>query len=142
MAAWISATLRFTSASGKVGDSTTSASRSRPSARSRFSTDSEAVRPSRPAPASRLPPTNSMAASISGPVRRAVPRVSSGARQVGEPGAVVGSNAAPAPVRTRTATIGTAGRSATSSTMPFGRTSRWASGRAARAGDTRGEARP
>src|SRR5881409_2259858 len=57
-----------------------------------------------------------------------------GAGEVREPHAVGGSYTAPASSRTRTATIGTAGRSATSRTMPFGRTSRRAIG-AAIAGD-------
>ena len=73
MAAWISATLRVTSAAGKVGERTTSDRRSSPSEKSFFWTDSATVRLSRPAAASRLPPTNSMAESISGPVRFAVP---------------------------------------------------------------------
>ncbi len=61
MAAWISETLRVTSASGNAGVSTTSDARSSPSAMSFFCAlvDTESV--SRPAPASTLPPTNSMA---------------------------------------------------------------------------------
>src|SRR5437773_7962479 len=57
-----------------------------------------------------------------------------GAREVREPRAVGGIVHGAASTSTRTATIGTAGRSATSRTMPFGRTSRWAIG-AASAGD-------
>src|SRR5881392_3296725 len=67
MAAWISPIFRFTSSSGNAGVSTTSWRRSSPRPRSRFRTESDSLSPSRPAPASRCPPTNSMAASSSGP---------------------------------------------------------------------------
>src|SRR5438105_2585429 len=87
--------------------------------------------PSRLASDSRLPPTNSMARSMSAPARVAVPRVRSRAVRFARPGASSGSKALPARRYARTATMGTAGRSATSSTIPFGRTSRRASGAAA-----------
>src|SRR3989442_989829 len=48
MAAWISDTLRVTSAGGKGGDRTTSDTRSSPTARSFFCTDSATVRLARP----------------------------------------------------------------------------------------------
>ena len=69
-----------------------------------------------------------MAASSSGPVRLVVPRVSNPPIRPASPARSAGSSTAPARVNARTATIGTAGRSATSSTMPFGSTSRCASG--------------
>ena len=134
MAAWICATFRFTSSGGKVGVSSTSANRSSPSARSFLSTASEALRPSRPAPAERLPPTNSIALSSSGPVCLAVPRVSSVPVRFASPARSGGSRTAPAWANVRTTMMGTAGRSATRSTMPLGSTSRCAMGLAAPAG--------
>ena len=70
---------------GKAGVSSTSDRRSRPSDRSFRRTSTATTSPSRSAPASRRPPTNSMAASISAPVRLAVPRVRSAAVEIGEP---------------------------------------------------------
>ncbi len=57
----MSAILRVSSSAGNVGCRSTSASRSSPRARSFLSTESVMVALSRPASASRLPPTNSMA---------------------------------------------------------------------------------
>src|SRR6266508_4959580 len=130
MAAWMSVALRLSSSSGKAGWSSTSASRSSPRSRSFFSTARLTVAVSRPASVSRLPPTNSMARSSSGAVRLAVPRVSRSAVRFASPPASGGSKAEPARIDTRTTTIGIAGRSATSSRMPFGKTSRCASGAA------------
>src|SRR6266540_6043502 len=126
----ISPTLRRISSSGNAGVSSTSASRSSPRSRSFFRTARLTVVPSRPASASSPPPTNSMARSSSGPVRLAVPRVSSSAVRLAKPGASGGSKAEPARRYTRSATMGIAGRGATSSRMPLASTSRWASGAA------------
>ena len=134
--AWISPILRATSSAGNAGCSSTSASRSRPRGRSFFSTESDRVALSRPAPASRLPPTNSMARSRSGPERRVVPRVIESAVRLARPSASSGSRTEPPGTEICTTTMGMAGRSATSSTAPFGSISRWASGAAADAGST------
>src|SRR5688500_15968279 len=141
ISAWIWASLRLNSASGNDGERMTSWSRSSPSGTSFFSTDSDADIPSRPAPASRLPPTNSILASSSGPVRLAVPRVRSLPVRFASPSLPGGSITAPARVYRRVMTIGTAGRSLTSSTIPLGSTSRWAPGFAAGATETTSTAR-
>ena len=113
--------------------------------RSRLSTDSETVRPSRPAPASRLPPTNSIASSscAPAPLGRAPGQQRSRSGWRARP---CRRDRTPTPAfrKTRTATIGTSGRSATSSTMPLGRTSRWAMGAASRRASTprRGRGEP
>src|SRR5262245_19269342 len=126
----ISPTFRRSSSSGKLGVSSTSVSRSSPRSRSFFNTARLTVAPSRPASASRLPPTNSMAWSSSGPVRLAVPRVKSSAVRFASPGASAGSLTEPARTYARTTTIGMLGRAATSNRIPFGNTSRLARGAA------------
>src|SRR3972149_4258117 len=71
--AFTSATFRRTSASGNAGVRSASASRSSPSPRSFLSTRRDTLRLSRPAPASRLPPPNSIPESSWGPGGGAAP---------------------------------------------------------------------
>src|SRR6185295_9357174 len=70
------------------------------------------VLPSRPASDSRVPPTNSIARSTSGPVRAAVPRVKSSAVRLARPSASGGSKTDPARTYTRTTTMGMEARAA------------------------------
>ena len=109
-----------TRVSWKAGRCRASARRSRPSPRSFRRTESTTSLESRPPSLSRLPPTNSMARSLSCAERVVVPRVRRSAVRLARPSFSGGSRIAPASTEARTTTMGTPGRSATRTTTPFG----------------------